>query len=100
MSLSYYNRNLHDYVAAIKDPVYVTPTNGYTFPLNGRFKTLPQTFAFGPQELLGMKSFFTQARFATNSAGRRWRRLTRCATSMPSITLAIGPSMCVSISRR
>ncbi len=80
MSLGYYNRNLHDYVAAIKDPVYVTPTNGYTFPLNGRFKTLPQTFAFSPQELLGMKIFFTQARFATNSARRPSHGIGNCVT--------------------
>ena len=70
MTLAYYNRNVHDYVASIKDSVFVTPTNGYTIPLNGRFKTLTQTFAFGPQELLGMKIFFTQARFATNSVRR------------------------------
>ncbi len=80
MSLTYYNRNLHDYVAAIKAPIYVTPTNGYTFPLNGRFKTLNQQFAFGPQELLGMKIFFTQARFATNSARRPGHGIGNCVT--------------------
>ena len=80
MTLSYYNRNVHDYVASIKDPVYVTPTNGYNIPLNGRFKTLTQEFAFGPQELLGMKIFFTQARFATNSARRPSHGIGNCIT--------------------
>lgn len=63
MTISYYNRNLQDYVAAIKDPVYVSPTNGYTIPLNGRFKTLKQEFKFGSEELLGMRIFFAQSRF-------------------------------------
>ncbi len=80
MSLAYYNRNVHDYVAAIKDPIYVTPTNGYTFPLNGRFKTLKQRFAFGPQELLGMKIFFTQTRYATNAARRPIHGIGNCIT--------------------
>ena len=80
MTLSYYNRNVHDYVASIKDPVFVTPTNGYNIPLNGRFKTLTQEFAFGPQELLGMKIFFTQARFATNSARRPNHGIGNCVT--------------------
>jgi cytochrome c peroxidase len=80
MSLTYYNRNVHDYVASIKDPIYVTPTNGYRFPLNGRFKTLSQRFAFGPQELLGMKIFFAQARYATNAARRPAHGIGNCIT--------------------
>lgn len=80
MSLSYYNRNLQDYVASIKDPVFVSPTNGYTIPLNGRFKTLKQEFKFGPQELLGMKIFFSQARFATNSTRRPGHGIGNCIT--------------------
>jgi len=71
---------VHDYVASIKAPVHVTPTNGYTFPLNGRFKTLTQEFAFGPQELLGMKIFFTQARFATNGTRRPNHGIGNCVT--------------------
>jgi len=55
MTTSYYIRNVHDYVESIKEPIYVTPTNGFRFPQNGRFKTLDQKFSFGPQELLGMK---------------------------------------------
>lgn len=80
MSLSYYNRNLQDYVASIKGPIYVTPTNGYTYPLNGRFKTLQQEFHFGPQELLGMQIFFTQARFATNNTRRPSHGIGNCIT--------------------
>ena len=80
MSLTYYNRNVHDYVASIKGPTYVTPTNGYRFPLNGRFKTLSLRFAFGPQELLGMKIFFTQARYATNAARRPAHGIGNCIT--------------------
>ena len=80
MSLTYYNRNVQDYVASIKGPIYVTPTNGYRFPLIGRFKTLSQKFAFGPQELLGMKIFFTQARYATNAARRPAHGIGNCIT--------------------
>jgi len=80
MSIAYYNRNLHDYVLALKNPVWVTPTNGFTFPLNGRFKTLTQEFRFGPQELLGMKIFFTQARYATNTARRPAHGIGNCIT--------------------
>jgi cytochrome c peroxidase len=80
MTISYYNRNVHDYVASIKGPIHVTPTNGYRFPLNGRFKTLSQQFAFGPQELLGMKIFFTQARYATNAARRPAHGIGNCIT--------------------
>ena len=80
MSLTYYNRNVQDYVASIKSPIYVTPTNGYRFPLIGRFKTLSQKFAFGPQELLGMKIFFAQARYATNAARRPAHGIGNCVT--------------------
>lgn len=80
MTISYYNRNVQDYVASIKGPIYVTPTNGYIFPLNGRFKTVNQEFAFGPQELLGMKIFFTQARFSTNAARRPAHGIGNCIT--------------------
>lgn len=80
MTVTYYNRNLHNYLLALKDPVFVSPTNGFTIPLNGRFKTLTQEFKFGPQELLGMKIFFTQARFATNSARRPAHGIGNCIT--------------------
>ncbi len=80
MTISYYNRNVHDYVASIKGPIYVTPTNGFRFPQNGRFKTLNQKFAFGPQELLGMRIFFTQARYATNAARRPAHGIGNCIT--------------------
>jgi cytochrome c peroxidase len=80
MSLTYYNRNVQDYVATIKEPIYITPTNGFRFPLNGRFKTLKQQFAFGSQELLGMKIFFIQARYATNAARRPAHGIGNCIT--------------------
>lgn len=80
MTISYYNRNLQDYVAAIKDPVYVSPTNGYTIPLNGRFKTLPQEFKFGPQELLGMKIFLAQSRFAKQDPAKLGHGIGNCVT--------------------
>ena len=80
MTITYYNRNLQDYIAVIKTPTYVTPTNGYTYPLTGRFKTLTQRFAFGPQELLGMQIFFTQARHATKSAHRPSHGIGNCVT--------------------
>jgi len=78
MSISYYNRNLQDYITAIKDPVYVSPTNGYTIPLNGRFKTLKQEFKFGPQELLGMKIFFAESRFVKQDVARLGHGIGNC----------------------
>jgi cytochrome c peroxidase len=78
MSIAYYNRNLHDYLLALNDPVFVSPTNGFTPPLVGRFKTLKQEFRFGPQELLGMRIFFTQARYVTNPARRPAHGIGNC----------------------
>lgn len=78
MSIGYYNRNLQDYIAAIKDPIFVSPTNGFTIPLNGRFKTLRQEFKFGPQELLGMKIFFAQSSFAKRDAARPGHGIGNC----------------------
>jgi len=69
-SALYYNRNVLDFVDGYQNPVYVSPTNGFTWPQTGRFKTLTQEFRFGPQELEGMKIFFTLARYATNSTKR------------------------------
>lgn len=63
----YYNRNVLDLIVGYKTPVYVSPTNGFVWPQIGRFKTLTQEFRFGPQELEGMRLFFTMARYATNS---------------------------------
>ncbi len=80
MTLSYYNRNVQDYVAVLREPVFVSPTNGFTPPLNGRFKTLEQKFVFGQVELLGMKIFFAQARFMTNSARRPNHGIGNCVT--------------------
>lgn len=74
----YYNRNLLDVLTGPAPHVFVTPTNGFKFPLNGRFKTLTQEFRFGPQELLGMKIFFTMARYATNSARRPAHGIGNC----------------------
>jgi hypothetical protein len=62
MSETYYNRDVLDHLATLRAPVYVSPTNGFTFPLNGRFKTLKQEFRFGSQELAGMRIFFSRAR--------------------------------------
>ncbi len=76
----YYNRNVLDVVSGPGAHVFVSPTNGFTFPLNGRFKTLQQEFRFGPQELLGMKIFFTQARFATNATRRPAHGIGNCVT--------------------
>jgi cytochrome c peroxidase len=80
MSITYYNRNLQDYLLALKDPIFVSPTNGFTPPLNGRFKTLKQEFRFGPEEWLGMRIFFTQARYATNAARRPSHGIGNCVT--------------------
>lgn len=78
MSIAYYNRNLNDYLPALRNPVFVSPTNGFSVPLVGRFKTLAQEFRFGPQELLGMKIFFAQARYATNAARRPVHGIGNC----------------------
>jgi cytochrome c peroxidase len=59
----YYNRNVLDLVNSAH------PFR-FTKPGEKRFKTLPQEFRFGPEELLGMKIFFTLARYATNSTRR------------------------------
>lgn len=66
----YYNRNVLDFVEGYQNPVYVSPTNGFLWPQTGRFKTLKQEFRFGPQELEGMRIFFTLTRYATNSTKR------------------------------
>jgi cytochrome c peroxidase len=66
----YYNRNVLDSVEGYQNPVFVSPTNGFLPPQTGRFKTLRQEFRFGPQEMEGMKIFFTLARFATNATKR------------------------------
>lgn len=79
-SSQYYNRNVLDVVSGPGAHTFVSPTNGFTFPLNGRFKTLQQEFRFGPQELLGMKIFFTQARFATNATRRPAHGIGNCVT--------------------
>ena len=69
MSETYYNRDVFDHLGTLRKPVYVSPTNGFTFPLNGRFKTLTQEFRFGPQELAGMKIFFSRSKPAAVGAG-------------------------------
>jgi hypothetical protein len=69
MSESYYNRDVFDHLNSLRKPVYVSPTNGFTFPLNGRFKTLTQEFRFGPLELAGMKIFFNRSK--PSAAGGR-----------------------------
>jgi cytochrome c peroxidase len=62
-SVVYYNRNVLDLVSS-------SAPFRFTRPGEMRFKTLTQSFQFGPQELLGMKIFFTMARYATNSTRR------------------------------
>jgi cytochrome c peroxidase len=62
----YYNRNLLAMLNDLKAPIYVFGTNGVVPPAPGRFKTLPQTFRFGTQELAGMKIFFTRTNGATD----------------------------------
>ncbi|HXJ56323.1 MAG TPA: hypothetical protein VNU68_06630 [Verrucomicrobiae bacterium] len=62
-SMTYYNRNVLDLISS------PAPLR-FTKPGEMRFKTLKQPFTFGPQELLGMKIFFTMARYATNSTRR------------------------------
>lgn len=59
---AYYNRSLLSMVENLREPIFIRPdTNRF------RFKTLTQEFRFGPLELQGMKVFFTQARYATNT---------------------------------
>jgi cytochrome c peroxidase len=79
----YYNRNLLDLVNGPAPHIFVSPTNGFTFPLNGRFKTFRQEFRFGPDELLGMKIFFTMARYATNANRRPTHGIGNCAACHP-----------------
>src|SRR5262249_46835618 len=55
----YYNRNVLDLVNS-------SYPFRFTRPGEKRFKTLKQEFRFGTNELLGMKIFFTMARYATN----------------------------------
>jgi cytochrome c peroxidase len=69
MSVSYYLRDVADHLATLKDPIYVSPTNGFNFPQIGRFKTLTQEFRFGPRELEGMRIFFNTPKVA-RAAGR------------------------------
>ena len=76
----YYNRNVLDLINGPGAHVFVSPTNGFTFPLNGRFKTLRQEFRFRSQELLGMKIFFTMARYATNGTRRPSHGIGNCVT--------------------
>src|SRR5262245_13994013 len=76
----YYIRNALDTVSGPGRHVFVSPTNGFTYPLTGRFKTLQQEFRFGPQELLGMKIFFTMARYATNATRRPSHGIGNCVT--------------------
>lgn len=79
----YYNRDLLDVVNGPAPHIFVSPTNGFTIPLNGRFKTLKQEFRFGREELLGMKIFFTMARYATNANRRPAHGIGNCATCHP-----------------
>jgi cytochrome c peroxidase len=79
----YYNRDLLDVVNGPAPHIFVSPTNGFTIPLNGRFKTLKQEFRFGPEELLGMKIFFTMARYATNANRRPTHGIGNCAACHP-----------------
>ena len=71
----YYNRNVLDLVSS-------THPFRFTRPGEKRFKTMTQPFQFGPEELLGMKIFFTMARYATNSTRgpRRTHGIGNCVT--------------------
>ena len=55
----YYNRHLADLFLSVRDPVFVSGTNGVAPPGPGRFKTLKQDFQFGPRELAGARIFFS-----------------------------------------
>ncbi len=66
MTEAYYNREIVDHLGAMRDSIWVTPTNGFNFPLVGRFKTLKQEFRFGPQELAGMRIFFSSPRVSAS----------------------------------
>jgi hypothetical protein len=66
----YYSRNLLSLVNDLKAPVFVAGTNGVAPPAPGRFKTLSQPFRFGPEELAGMKIFFTRAQDVTEPQRR------------------------------
>ncbi len=71
MSESYYNRDVVDHLGTLAAPIFVTPTNGFNFPLVGRFKTLTQEFRFGPQELAGMRIFFSTPKVSAELKARR-----------------------------
>ena len=60
MTSLYYNRNL---LSMVNEPYSYRLTK----PGEVRFKLLRQAFRFGPEELLGMKIFFTMPRPTTNS---------------------------------
>jgi hypothetical protein len=76
----YYNRNLLSLINRLPSPDFVSPTNGFLPPMTGRFKTLTQEFRFGKEELLGMKIFFTMARYATNTNRRPAHGIGNCVT--------------------
>jgi hypothetical protein len=86
MSETYYNRDVLDHIhpRVLRDPVYVSPTNGFNYPLNGRFKTLEQEFRFGPLELAGMRIFFNTARVATNDNRRPTGGVGNCTLCHPA----------------
>jgi len=74
----YYSRHLLDVVNNLKAPVFVSGSNGVAPPAPGRFKTLNQPFSFGPQELAGMKIFFTRAADMKDEQRRRQGRIGNC----------------------
>ncbi len=70
-SQGYYMRNLLDLVKGPHPLKWIQP--GVL-----RFKTLKQEFRFGPEELEGMKIFFSLARYATNSMSRSEHGIGNC----------------------
>jgi len=86
MGETYYNRDVLDHVTSLRKPVYVSPTNGFTFPLNGRFKTLTQEFRFGPQELAGMRIFFNRTKpgAAARAGEQDMSRVGNCTLCHPA----------------
>jgi len=79
-SESYYARNLIDWARSLKTPVFVSGSNGVAPPAPGRFKTLKQEFRFGPEELAGMRIFFTRASDVTDEQGGAKGGIGNCVT--------------------